>query len=67
MVERVPKSATQDDALVAAGQLGKLFLVVIWVVCTNGQDAERDHGTKFGTGHAPRHWVSRDVTGEEHK
>ena len=43
MVERIPKSTAQDDALVAIGQLGKLFVVILGVVFTDGKDAERDH------------------------
>ena len=44
MVERVPESAAQDDALVATGQLGELFVFVFGVVSTDGQGAEGDHG-----------------------
>ena len=43
VVERVPKSTAQNDALVATGQLGKLFVVILGVVFTDGEDAERDH------------------------
>ena len=43
VVDRVPKSTAQNNALVATGQLGKLFVFILGVVFTDGQDAERDH------------------------